>query len=93
LNHRVGKPATYAQGYFESGLRVYSFGEKGYLKDKERKFNNTAYKDKKNAFPTFMPSVTEEKTIKQSIHERTLEKREKKREFRGTIPELRYSAL
>jgi hypothetical protein len=58
LNHRVGKPATYAQGYFESGLRVYSFGEKGYLKDKERKFNNTAYKDKKNAFPTFMPSVS-----------------------------------
>lgn len=40
-----------------------------------------------------MPSVSEEKTIKQSIHDRTVEKREKKKEFRGSIPVLRYSAF
>lgn len=94
INHRIGQPQNYAQGYFETGLRLYgSHDMKSWKREKERGFYSTSFKDKKDAYPTFMPSVKQEKTITQLILEKTQEKKEKKKEFRGKVPELRYTAF
>lgn len=94
MNHRLGHAQNHAQGHFETGLRLYgSHDMKSWAREKERNYWSTSYKDKKDAQPTFLPNVEKEKTIRQEIRDKTLEKRNNKKEFKGKIPQLQYSAF